>query len=162
MGKQWKQWQTLFSWSLKSLWMVTTAMKLRHLPPGRKAMTNLDSVLKSRNITLPTKVHIVKATFFFSSHVQMRELPYKEGSLVPKSNLTLSDPVDCSLPGSSVHGISHAGILESVDSSFSRRSSWPRDWTKVSCTAGGFFTNWAVREAQEDWAPKNNASKLWC
>ena len=44
--------------------MVTTAMKLRHLPPGRKAMTNLDSVLKSRNITLPTKVHIVKAMVF--------------------------------------------------------------------------------------------------
>ena len=64
MGKQWKQWQTLFSWSLKSLRMVTTAMKLRHLPLGRKAMTNLDSVLKSRNITLPTKVHIVKALVF--------------------------------------------------------------------------------------------------
>ena len=64
MRKQWKQWQTLFSWSLKSLRMVTTAMKLRHLPLGRKAMTNLDSVLKSRNITLPTKVHIVKALVF--------------------------------------------------------------------------------------------------
>ena len=38
---------------------------------GRKAMTNLDSVLKSRDITLPTKVHIVKAMVFFSSHVQM-------------------------------------------------------------------------------------------
>ena len=36
-------------------------MKLRHLPLGRKAMANLDSVLKSRNITLPTKVHVVKA-----------------------------------------------------------------------------------------------------
>ena len=38
---------------------------------GRKAMTNLDSILKSRDITLPTKVHIVKATFFYSSHVWM-------------------------------------------------------------------------------------------
>ena len=36
----------------------------RHLPLGRKAMANLDSVLKSRNITLPTKVHVVKATVF--------------------------------------------------------------------------------------------------
>ena len=48
----------------KSLRTVTKAMKLRHLPLGRKAMTNLDSVLKSRNITLPTKVHIVKALVF--------------------------------------------------------------------------------------------------
>ena len=41
--------------------MVTAAIKLRHLLHGRKAMTNLDSILKNRDITLPTKVHIVKA-----------------------------------------------------------------------------------------------------
>ena len=63
MGKQWKQWQTLFSWASKSLQMVTTAMKLILLL-GRKAMTNLDSILKSRDITLLTKVHLVKATVF--------------------------------------------------------------------------------------------------
>ena len=50
----------------------------RHLLPGRKAMTNLDSILKSRDITLPTKVHIVKVFFFSSSHVGMWELDYKE------------------------------------------------------------------------------------
>jgi len=44
--------------------MVTVAMKLRHLLLGRKAMTNLDSILKSRDITLPTKVHLVKAIVF--------------------------------------------------------------------------------------------------
>ena len=43
----------------------------RQLLLGRKAKTNLDSILKSRDITLPTKVHIVKAMVFFSSHVQM-------------------------------------------------------------------------------------------
>ena len=43
----------------------------RHLLPGRKAMTNLDSILKSRDISLLTKVHIVKAMIFFASHVQM-------------------------------------------------------------------------------------------
>ena len=42
-----------------------------HLLPGRKAMTNLDSILKSRDITLPTKVHLVKAMVFSSSHVWM-------------------------------------------------------------------------------------------
>ena len=56
--------QILFSWSSKSLWMVTAAMKLRHLLLGRKAMVNLDSILKSRDITLPRKVHIVKAIVF--------------------------------------------------------------------------------------------------
>ena len=48
----------------KSLWMVTAAMKLRHFLLGRKAMTNLDSILKSKDITLPTKVHRVKAMVF--------------------------------------------------------------------------------------------------
>ena len=44
--------------------IVTAAMKLRHVFLGRKAMTNLDSILKSRDMTLPTKVHIVKAVVF--------------------------------------------------------------------------------------------------
>ena len=44
--------------------MVTAAMKLRQLLLGRKAVTNLDSILKSRGITLPTKVHLVKAMVF--------------------------------------------------------------------------------------------------
>ena len=57
-------WQILFSWTPKSLWMVTTAMKLRHLLLGRKAMTNLDSVLKIRGITLQPKICIVKARVF--------------------------------------------------------------------------------------------------
>ena len=43
----------------------------RHLFLGRKAMTNLDTVLKSRDIILPTKVHLVKTMVFFSSHVRM-------------------------------------------------------------------------------------------
>ena len=55
--------------------------------------------------------------------------------------------MDSSLPGSSVHGILQARILEWVAISFSRRSSQPKDWTQVSCIAGRFFTNWATREA---------------
>ena len=50
--------------ALKSLQMVTVAMKLRHLLLGRKAMTNLDSIFKSRDITLPTKVHLVEDMVF--------------------------------------------------------------------------------------------------
>ena len=44
--------------------MVTIAMKLKHLIFGRKAMTNLDSILRSRDITLPTNVHLVKPMVF--------------------------------------------------------------------------------------------------
>ena len=54
----------LFSWAPKSLQMVTATMKLRCLILGRKVMTYLDSILKSRNITLPTKVHLIKAMVF--------------------------------------------------------------------------------------------------
>ena len=57
--------ERLFSWAPKSLQMVTAAMKFkRRLLLGRKAMINLDSILKSRDITLPTKVHLVKAMVF--------------------------------------------------------------------------------------------------
>ena len=51
-------------WAPESLQMVTAAMKLRRLLLGRKVMTNLDSILKSRDLTLPTKVHLVKAMAF--------------------------------------------------------------------------------------------------
>ena len=64
MGKQWKQWQILFWEAPKSLQIGTAAIKLRRLLLGRKVMTNLDSLLKNRDITLPTKVHLVKAMVF--------------------------------------------------------------------------------------------------
>ena len=58
-----------------------------------------------------------------------------------------------SLPGSSVHGISQARILERVAISSSRGSSWPRDETHfyVACIAGGFFTLWAIKEAHMEY-----------
>ena len=65
MGKYWKQWQTLLFWVPKSLQMVIAAMKLKDTYLlGRKVMTNLNSILKSRDITLPTKVHLIKAMVF--------------------------------------------------------------------------------------------------
>ena len=64
-----------------------------------------------------------------------------DGGLVAKSCLTFVTPVDCSPLGSSVHGISQARVLECVAISFSRRSSQPRDRTRVSRIAGRFFTD---------------------
>ena len=64
----------------------------------------------------------------------------KKESEVTQSCPTLRDPMDCSLPGSSVHGLLQAGILEWVAISFSRESSQPRDRTQVFRTAGRRFT----------------------
>ena len=71
MRKQWKQCQTFLRGAPKSLQMVIAAMKLKDtyslevvMTPWKKVMTNLDSILKSRDITLPTKVHLVKAMVF--------------------------------------------------------------------------------------------------
>ena len=65
MGKQWKLCQTLFFGGSKITADGDCSHEIkRHLLLGRKAMTNLDSILKSRDITLPTKVHLVKAMIF--------------------------------------------------------------------------------------------------
>ena len=83
-------------------------------------------------------------------------LPPVPGSLRPRSwvsewmsevaqlCLTLSDPMDCSLPGSSIHGIFQARVLEWIAISFSRGSSQPRDRTQVSHIVGRCFTVWAT------------------
>ena len=99
-----KQCQTLYFWAPESLQMVTAAIKLRHLLLGRKVMTNLDSIFKSRDITLPTKVHLVKAICFSCGHVWMWELDYEE-SWVPKNwcfwtvvlGKMLESPLDCNV-----------------------------------------------------------------
>ena len=68
--------------------------------------------------------------------------------LVAQSCPTLYDPMDCSPPGSLSMGIFQVRILEWV----AIPTSWPRDWTQVSCIASGFFIIWATREAQEYWS----------
>ena len=67
---------------------------------------------------------------------------------VAQSCPTLCDPVDCNLLGFSIHGILQSRILEWIAISFSRGSSRPRDWTRVSCIGGRRFNLWATREAE--------------
>ena len=68
MGKPWKQYQTLFWGAPKSLQMVIAAIKLKDTY-SLEGVTNLDSILMSRDITLPTKVHLVKAMGFFQARI---------------------------------------------------------------------------------------------
>ena len=100
--KQWKQWETYFLGLQIPVDGDCSHEIKRRLLLGRKAMTSLDSVLKSREITLLTKVHLVQVMVFFSSHVWMWELDSKE-SWVPKNwcfwtvvlEKTLECPLDC-------------------------------------------------------------------
>ena len=64
MGKQWKQLQTIFWGSKVAVYGHCSHEIKRHLLLGRKVMSNLDSILKSRDFTLPTKIHLVKAMVF--------------------------------------------------------------------------------------------------
>ena len=99
MGKQWRQWLTILGGTKITADGDCSHEIKRHLFFGRKVMTNLDSILKSRDITLPTKV---QGYDFSSGHVWMWELDHKE-SWVPKSwcfwtvvsEKTLESPLDC-------------------------------------------------------------------
>ena len=101
-------------------------------------------LLKVENIYFST----LSTIFFFLTwkiHTQSnnRELSGCRHAKSIQSCLTLCDPMNCYPPGSSVHGLLQARILEWVAMLSSRGSSWPRDWTCISCgscTAGGFFT----------------------
>ena len=70
-------------------------------------------------------------------------------SEVTQSCRTLCDPMDCSLPSSSIHEFFQARVLEWVAISFFRGSSQPRDWTQVSHIAGRGFTIWSTRETHK-------------
>ena len=92
-----KQWQTLFLRAPKSLQMVIAAMKLRHLLLGRKVMTNLDSIFKSRDITLPTKVCLVQAMVFPVVMYGCESWTVKkaEHQRIDAFEKTLESPLDC-------------------------------------------------------------------
>ena len=92
---------------------------------------------------------IAKSWIWLSDWIELgnQESPCEVDILVTQSHPTLWDFMDCSPSGSSVYGILQARILEWVVISCSRGSSQPRDWTRVSCSEGRFFTFRATREA---------------
>ena len=106
---------------------------------GRKAMTNLDSIFISRDITLPTKVHLVKAMIFPVVMYGCESWTIKKAAASAKSLQlcpTLSGPMDCSPPGSSVHGIFQARILEWVAIAFSERKLSTEELMLLNCGVG--------------------------
>ena len=103
MGKQWKRWQILFLGGSKITADGDCSHEIKRcLLFGRRAMTNLDSILKSRDITLPTNVRLVKAMVFPAVMHGCWELDYTE-SWAPKNRCfwtvvlekTLESPLDC-------------------------------------------------------------------
>ena len=108
----------------------------------------------------PPPICLTLSYYYYHPHSQRKTLllglpsvsPFRSLMKVKESEVTqlcptLCDPMDYSLPGSSVHGIFQARVLEWVAISFSRGCSQPRDWTWVSHIAGRRFTLWATREA---------------
>ena len=81
-----------------------------------------------------------------AGRLQLSVFSVNGSCLVAQSRPILCNPMDCSLPGSPVHRIFQARILEWVVIPFSRGSSLPRDQTWVSCIAHKFFTIWATRK----------------
>ena len=103
--------------------MVTAADEIKRcLLLGRKVMTNLDSILKSRDIAFPTKVHLVKAMVFLVVMYGCESWTIKKTAAAAKLLqwcLTLCNAIDSSPSGSAVPGIHQARILEWVANSFS-------------------------------------------
>ena len=132
---------------------------------GREAMINLDGVLKKQRHHFANKGPYNQSYGFSCSYVQM----WEKWSEVTQSCLTLCDPMDCSLLGSSVHAVFQARVLEWVAISFSKGSSQPRNWTwspalqedalpseppgKPRCE------NWIIKKTEHQ---RIDAFKLWC
>ena len=180
MGKKWKQADFILLGS-KSIADGDCGHEIkRYLLLEREDMTNPDSALKSGDIILPAKVCIVKAMVFPVVTYECESWTIKKAECqrtdsfklwcwrrllrVPwttrRSNQSiLKESESHSVVSDSlwphdytVHGILQARSLEWVAFPFSKGSSQSRDQTQVSHIAGGFFTSWATREAQEYWS----------
>ena len=134
--------------------MVTAVMELRRLLFGRKVMTNLNSMLKSRDITLPTKVHSSQSYGFLSSHVWMWQLDYKESWVLRNwcfwtvvLEKTLGIPLDCKKI-QPVHPKGNQSwiFIGSTDAEAETLILWPPD--------GKNLLIWKDPDAGKDWGQK--------
>ena len=181
MGKQWKQWEAIFGGSKITAGGDHSHEIKRHLLLGRKVMTNLLLLPLSHFshiwlcATPYTAAHQAPLSLGFSRqetgvgcHFLLQCMKVKSESEVAQSCLTLGDPTDCSLPGSSVHGILKARVLGWVAIAFSDDQPRQRIKKQRHCFANkgpssqsySFFRSyvwmWEL-DYKESWAPKN-----WC
>ena len=144
---------SVFLWRFAILWIVAHHAPLSMQFPRQKQWSGQPfpslGYLPDPGIKPASPVSSVMATEFFTAEPPGKLFNHtmKMKVLVSQLCLTLCNPMECSLAGSSVHGILQARIVEWVAISYSRGSSWPRDQTQVSCIAGRFFTVRATREA---------------
>ena len=146
-GMCWTQWYSFYKNSLnnnKKYYMNTLeCLSVAGGAPKETGIWRLRDYIKIFRIFVIGQLHVwsvcVACSYFSWSG---------SDGLVSKSCPTLCEPTGCSPPGSSVHGFLQARILEWVDLSSSKGSSWPRDGTPISCRADGFFTIWATGEGQ--------------
>ena len=117
-------------------WFITVL----HLPcfPNGSAVKNLSAVQETQVWSLGGKDPLEEGMATHSSILAWKN-PMDRESEVAQWCLTLCDPMDCNLPGSSIHGIFQARIVEWIVISFSRGSSQARDRTQVSCIAGRLY-----------------------
>ena len=78
-GKKWKQWQILFSWPLKSLWMVTASHEIKTLAPWKQSYEQPRQHVQKQRHQTANKGTSSQSYDFLSSHVEMWELDHKEG-----------------------------------------------------------------------------------
>ena len=154
MGKQWKQWPTLFSWALNSLSMVTAAMKLKHkelfLAPWKKSYDKPRQRIKKQRHYFSDKGPYNQGYGFSSSHVWMWELDHKKG-WVPKNWYfqtvvlvkTLGSPLDCKEINPVNHNGTHSWIFTGrIDAEVEAPVLWPPD-AKNRLT-GKHLTHWKI------------------
>ena len=121
-------------------------LKAGSLKKNKKLYSTVNTIFMPE---FPLDYKLLRAQIMSCLPLVLRQVPDTGNKWVTQSCPTLCDSMDYT-----VHGVFQARILEWIDPfyPFSRGSSQPRDWTQVSRIAGGFFTSWATREAQEYWS----------
>ena len=111
MGKQWKQWQTLFSWAPKSLQMVTAAMKLKTLAPWKKSYDKPRQHIKTHRHHFADKFANSQSYGFSSGHVWMWELDHKESWALKNWcfwTVVLEKTLECPLGWKEIQSVNHS------------------------------------------------------
>ena len=169
---------------LETIWCENSGIKLQfwklrvgncsiHLPEKSKkwngCLQDVVSYKQLLEVVLKAYITLEAESAWFTDQCSIRTEGilywwWKHPSTVVQLCLTLCDPMDYNLPGSSICRIFQARTLEWVAISFSRRSSQPRGWTWVSCIAGRFFTIWATRKVLICYEIRNleGGFRKWC